>query len=71
VSVIAQTPASGPLYCGGIRKGKSGMTPPRSDWERLAKAASEELDPKKLMILVNQLTLVLAQKDKPIQRQEV
>jgi hypothetical protein len=47
------------------------MTPPRSDWERLAKAASEELDPKKLMILVNQLTLVLAQKDKPIQRQEV
>ena len=47
------------------------MTPQRRDWEHLAKAASEELDPEKLMLLVNQLTRVLAKNDKPIQQQEV
>jgi hypothetical protein len=43
------------------------MTPQRRDWEHLAKAASEELDPKKLMLLVDELNRVLAKNDKVTQ----
>jgi len=43
------------------------MTPPRSDWEHLAKAACEEFDSKKLIELVEELTRMLAQNDKPPQ----
>jgi hypothetical protein len=41
------------------------MTPQRSDWEHLAKAACEEFDSKKLMELIEELTRTLAQNDKP------
>jgi hypothetical protein len=54
-------------YGGGNGKGIT-MTPQRRDWEHLAKAASEEMDPKKLMILVDELNRVLDQNDKLLQR---
>jgi hypothetical protein len=41
------------------------MTPQRSDWEHLAKAACQEFDSKKLMELIEELTRTLAQNDKP------
>jgi hypothetical protein len=44
------------------------MTPQRRDWEYLAKAASEEMDPKKLITLVDELNRVLAQNDKLLQQ---
>jgi hypothetical protein len=47
------------------------MTPQRSDWEHLAKAACEEFDSKKLMELVEELARTLAQSGKPTQRLEV
>ena len=54
-------------YRGGHRKGIT-MTPQRRDWEYLAKAASEEMDPKKLITLVDELNRVLAQNDKLLQQ---
>lgn len=39
------------------------MTPQPTDWRHLAEQASKELDPKKLMNLVDQLNLALEQNE--------
>lgn len=39
------------------------MTPQFTDWHEIAEQASKEMDPDKLMSLVDQLNLALAQND--------
>ena len=41
------------------------MDEQKHDWELLAEAASKESDPKKLMVLIEQLNQSLAKNDKP------
>ena len=44
------------------------MTQQRSEWERIAEAASTEMDPTKLMTLINELNRAFEKHDKPSQR---
>lgn len=39
------------------------MTPSQSDWQRLAEQASSEMDPDKLLKLVDQLNRVLSEQE--------
>ena len=39
------------------------MTPSQSDWQHLAEQASSEMDPQKLLNLVNQLNRVLGEQE--------
>lgn len=39
------------------------MTPQNKDWRRLAEQASVEMDPQKLLHLVNELDRVLAERE--------
>jgi len=41
------------------------MLPPREDWLPIAEQASKEMDPEKLMILVEQLCSALDYRKKP------
>lgn len=41
------------------------MLPPREDWRLIAEQASKELDPKKLIILVERLCCALDDRKKP------
>jgi len=48
-----------------VERGYSRMTPQNStDWKHLAEQASKEMDPEKLMSLVNELNRVLEQNEK-------
>jgi hypothetical protein len=46
------------------------MTPQPSDWQHLARQASNEMDPQKMMELVHELNRVLEKREQTSRQQE-